>query len=388
MKKLLIVLAVLLVIAASLYTLRWPILSAVLESRALSEPFVGLTADGNIEPGLFALSDEGYVNQAAIDATNNYLNTLTQAQRERTQFAVDDDEWRKWMNPHFYSRQGVSFREADDALDAAGYQLLQAGLSPRGYQLIRDIMKLDTTLAELNNNNFDEYGEDLFYITVMGEPDAREPWGWQLDGHHLIINSFMLGGQAVMTPMFLGAEPVVAQSGKHAGTAILQDEQAAGLAFVQSLNTDQQTKAVLSTRKDGNYNQAEFFSDNAIVPYQGISGRELNEAQQQALLSLLGLYLNNMPAPHAQAKLAEVAQHLDQTYFAWIGEQTDSAAYYYRIHSPVVYLEFDHQRPVGLAHLSDSDAPQRQHIHVMIRTPNGNDYGKDLLRQHLALHPH
>ncbi|HUG09630.1 MAG TPA: hypothetical protein VMM36_01390 [Opitutaceae bacterium] len=27
----------------------------------------------------------------------------------------------------------------------------------------------------------------------------------------------------------------------------------------------------------------------------------------------------------------------------------------------------------------------RDHIHVIIRTPNGNDHGKDLLRQHLEL---
>jgi GNAT superfamily N-acetyltransferase len=30
----------------------------------------------------------------------------------------------------------------------------------------------------------------------------------------------------------------------------------------------------------------------------------------------------------------------------------------------------------------------RQHIHTIVRTPNGNDYGKDLLRQHLEQHPH
>jgi hypothetical protein len=27
-------------------------------------------------------------------------------------------------------------------------------------------------------------------------------------------------------------------------------------------------------------------------------------------------------------------------------------------------------------------------VHTVVRTPNGNDYGKDLLRQHYALHAH
>ena len=26
--------------------------------------------------------------------------------------------------------------------------------------------------------------------------------------------------------------------------------------------------------------------------------------------------------------------------------------------------------------------------HAVVRTPNGNDYGKDLLRQHYQQHPH
>jgi len=64
------------------------------------------------------------------------------------------------------------------------------------------------------------------------------------------------------------------------------------------------------------------------------------------------------------------------------------AVFYYRIHSPVILIEFDHQRPVGMGRLLKTHEPTRQHIHTIVRTPNGNDYGKDLLRQHLASHPH
>ena len=34
------------------------------------------------------------------------------------------------------------------------------------------------------------------------------------------------------------------------------------------------------------------------------------------------------------------------------------------------------------------DKPSRDHIHTVVRTPNGNDYGKDLLRHHYAWHEH
>ena len=55
----------------------------------------------------------------------------------------------------------------------------------------------------------------------------------------------------------------------------------------------------------------------------------------------------------------------------------------------VLLIDFDHQKPANLARFAaDANQPTRQHIHVVVRTPNGNDYGKDLLRQHYGSHPH
>ena len=51
---------------------------------------------------------------------------------------------------------------------------------------------------------------------------------------------------------------------------------------------------------------------------------------------------------------------------------------------PVLLVEFDRHKGVFL----DNDEPEKFHIHIIVRTPNGNDYGKDLLRQHYATHPH
>ena len=84
-------------------------------------------------------------------------------------------------------------------------------------------------------------------------------------------------------------------------------------------------------------------------------------------------------------KMAEIEKHLDRTRFAWIGKMDEDSVFYYRIHSPVVLIEFDHQRPIALGR---SRTSTRQHIHATVRTPNGNDYGKDLLKQHLHDHHH
>jgi hypothetical protein len=359
------------------------------ESKGLAEPFKGITTSGAVEPGLFAIRSTGVSTEPVRAAAAAFLGALTPDQRRRTVFALDDGEWRKWMNQHFYRRQGVSFDEMSEAQRESALGLLGAGLSARGLTLTRDIMKLNHTLGELNNNDFVQYGEWLYHLTVMGEPSATEPWGWQLDGHHAIINYFVLGDQVVMTPFFAGSEPVTAHAGRFKGVSILQEEQAKALAFVNALDAAARQKAILRGSKTGNDNLTEAWRDNVVLDYAGVRASELSAGQRQQLLDLAGLFVGNLREGHARVRMEEIRAHLGNTWFAWIGGTESSSVFYFRIHSPVVLIEFDHQRPANLRHLSATpDAPNREHIHVVVRTPNGNDYGKDLLRQHYMAHPH
>ena len=363
--------------------------SAEADKRGLAEPFKGLTASGSIEPGLFAIKSTGVSTAPVHKAASAFLGALTPEQRAKTKFPVDDDEWRKWMNQHFYLRQGVSFKEMTDAQRESAFGLLRASLSAKGLKLTRDVMKLNHTLGELNNNDFEQYGEWLYHLTVMGEPSGSAPWGWQLDGHHMIINYFVLGDQVVMTPFFTGSEPVTATAGKFRGTTILQDEQTAGLAMINALDDGQRKKAILQASKTGNNNLTEAWKDNVTLDYAGLPVNELAPAQRDRLLALVKLFVDNMDEGHARVKMDEVRSHLNRTFFAWIGGTDPSAVFYFRIHSPVLLIEFDHQRPANLRHLAaDPSKPTREHIHVVVRTPNGNDYGKDLLRQHYARQKH
>ena len=127
----------------------------------------------------------------------------------------------------------------------------------------------------------------------------------------------------------------------------------------------------------------EAFKDNVVLDYAGIGASELPDGHQQQLVQLAGLYIGNMDDGHAKIKMDEVKRHFDSTYFAWIGGIDAASVFYYRIHSPVVLIEFDHQRPANLRG-TGANQPTRQHIHTVVRTPNGNDYGKDLLRQHYS----
>lgn len=362
--------------------------SIEVETKGLAEPFHGITADGTVQAGLYSIRSTGVSTDRARLAALRFLDGLSSDQRKKTEFPVNDIEWRKWMNQDFYVRQGVGFKEMSEAQREAAFGLLRASLSAKGLRISRDIMKLNETLGELNDNDFVRYGQWLYWVTVMGTPSKTEPWGWQIDGHHLIINYFVLGDQVVMSPVFFGSEPVIAPSGKFKGTAILQDEQRLGLKMIRALDEAQRRKAVLSVSKTGNNNVAEAFKDNVVLDYAGLRASELTAFQKDQLLGLVSEYVRNMDDGHARVKMDEVRRHLNETYFAWIGGMEEQSVYYYRIHSPVILIEFDHQLPVGLRHLSDPNTPNREHIHTVVRTPNGNDYGKDLLRQHHEQHPH
>jgi hypothetical protein len=357
------------------------------EERGLAEPFKGVTTDGNVVPELFAVRSTGVSTAPVRQAAETFLAALTKEQRAKTTFAEDDSEWRKWMNQHFYLRQGTGFNEMSEQQREAAFGLLRASLSAKGLQQSRDIMKLNHTLGELNNNNFEEYGEWLYWITVMGAPSDKEPWGWQLDGHHLIINYFVLGDQVVMTPTFMGSEPVSAHAGKYKGTAVMQDEQNKGLALINALDETQRKKAIIEVSKTRNNNVGEAFKDNVVLDYAGIRAAEFNAKQKEQLLDLINEYVRNMRDGHAKVKMEEVRRHLDDTRFAWVGVTGADSVFYYRVHSPVILIEFDHQTPIALRHL-ERGKPTREHIHSVVRTPNGNDYGKDLLRQHYQKHPH
>ena len=363
--------------------------SANAEKQGLAESFKGVTANGSVVPDLFAIRSTGVSTSNVQRAAGAFLGALTDQQRKKTLFSVDDDEWRKWMNQHFYVRQGVSFEEMTEPQREAALGLLRESLSAKGLKLSRDIMRLNHTLGELNGNNWEEYGEWLYHLTVMGEPSSKEPWGWQLDGHHLIINYFVLGDQVVMTPFFAGSEPVTATAGKFKGTTILQEEQAAGLAMINALDEGQRKKAIIEVSKSGNNNLTEAFKDNVVLDYAGLPASEMSPGQREQFTRLIQLFVDNMKEGHARVRMEEVTRHLSATHFAWVGATSADAVFYYRVHSPVILIEFDHQRPANLRHLAtDPRQPTREHIHVVVRTPNGNDYGKDLLRQHYATHKH
>ena len=365
--------------------------------RQLEQPFVGVTTDGKPIEGLFRLQPTSVSTRPIKAAADALLAALSEEQRATVGYPVDAPEWRQWFNPEFNAmRHGILIETLDANQREIALGLLRASLSARGYQSARDAMRLNETLAEITGD-WNGLGEWLYFLSIFGTPSETEPWGWQIDGHHLIVNCLVLGNQVVMTPTFLGAEPIVADSGTYAGTRMFDLEQALGLAVMRSLTPVQQARATLfptMLRKDMPPERSHFADwrtqigacrDNQVIPYEGIRATELSAEQRSSLVDLLALHVGLIRDGHAQVRMDEVMAHLDETHFAWIGTCDDDVRpFYYKVHNPVIIAEFDQHPGIFL----DNDEAERFHSHLVIRTPNGNDYGKDLLRQHHARFDH
>ena len=368
-----------------------PILAIVDERAAeLERPLLGVTTDGSVRSGLRSLGSRGIDTGPIADATSAFLQALTAEQRAQATFPMDAMEWRMWINVHMnHFRHGVMLEDLPQATRDLALEMVRTTMSARGYHHARSIMRLNELLAELTGD-YDAFGEWPYFVSVFGSPESGEPWGWQFDGHHVCINTVMVDGRIVMTPTFMGAEPRRVNLGPYAGISLFDPEERFGLDLIRSFAPEQRAKAIihpslhpdeispsLQNLFDGRM-QAGAFHDNLVAAYQGVPGNDMTDAQRRVLFSLMGTYVDWMGDGHADVKREEVVAHLDETWFSWYGGFDDDAPFYYRVHSPVILIEFDHHPGVAF----DNEVPSRYHVHTVVRTPNGGDYGADLLRQH------
>ena len=229
-----------------------------------------------------------------VEAADGFLASLDDAQRDAVTFPVDADEWRTWCNVHIYLwRHGLLLEDLAAEPRAAALDLVRASLSARGFGDVRDVMRVNEVLREITGSD-DQYGEWMFFLSIFGTPSTTEPWGWQLDGHHLNLHCFVLGDQMVLTPAFLGAEPCHVVSGPHAGLRVFDAEERRGLAVVRSLSAEQAGRAILhpsilstdlpperTVPIDGQM-MACAFQDNRRMEYEGLRADAMTDGQRRA----------------------------------------------------------------------------------------------------------
>lgn len=360
-------------------------------------PFAGITTDGRVRPGLFSLRSEDAPASAMTDAAVAFLARLSPDQRRRTLFAVESDWWRRWQNTELcVDGHGLRLDDAGPEIRRAAIAVLEASLSPAGLEKSRSVMRLNAFLGELLDAP-GVLGEWSYTFALFGTPSVSEPWGWQLFGHHLSLNCLVIGGQMGLTPCFMGAEPTYADRGRFEGIGLFADEERGGLGLMRSLSAEMRDRARVSKsmrgedHPPGRWHPADHFhlggayQDNRVVPYEGLPCDGLTRPQRRRLLELVEAYVDPLPSGPLRARMDDVERHLGDTHFCWIGGIGEHEPFYYRIQSPVIFIEFDQHSGLFLT----NPEPRDFHVHTIVRTPNGNDYGIDLLRLHyLQSHRH
>jgi hypothetical protein len=369
-----------------------PPVRALLEGweQRYRQDFHGISCDGCCRPELFTLQEEGAPVLAATAAARRLLAACRPEQLARLRHPLDARERRAWMNPELYvHRHGLRLDEAGPPVREAALALLRASLGAPGYERVRNLMRINHFLGELVRapRVMNEYSYD---VTLFGEPSAEEPWGLQFFGHHIAVNLLFCGGQMVATPAFFGAEPHAIDEGPFAGVREFADEERLALELMRALPAALRQEAQLHAHKrdpalpPGRLAFADelmlagAFQDNRVIPFEGPCAARFDAALRQRLSDLVAAYLAYLPEGPRAARLAEFERHLGRTHFCWIGGLDDEDPFYYRIQSPVLLIEFDHHAGVFLG----NPTPQRFHVHTVVRTPNGNDYGMAVVKRH------
>jgi len=319
---------------------------------------------------------DGDATSRTVAATEAFLATLDDAQREQVSFDFDSDAKSGWSNfpVPVVPRNGLPFSDMTEEQQQAAMAILQAALSEEGYKKTVGIMVGDQVVAE-EEDNPDLFGLDFYGPAIFGTPSETEPWTLQFNGHHLGLNLTVAGQDNVLTPSFVGVQPAdytldeagdltafepasVVDSGTIRPMGVENDK---AFELINALDPEQQDQAILD------YEVGELVlgpgEDGRGLEPEGIPASEMDADQQAMLLDLVRQWVGIVNDETAKARMSEIEDGLDETYFAWSGPTTNGELIYYRITGPTLHIEFAHQ-------MNDV-----QHIHSVYRDPT-REYGE------------
>lgn len=268
-------------------------------------------------------------------AATGFVALLDDGQRAKARYAFDDAERTRWhwTLPRNFPRNGLPLREMQAEQRDAALALLQASVSPAGYQKALDIISLQNDLGN---------DPELYYVTVFGTP-GTEPWGWRFEGHHLSRHFSVVGGQVSVMPFFLGAWPTV----NSAGLKAMDREEWAARELVTALPDPLRAGAIFQPNTLTNHVTGNQALVSPLEPV-GVLAGELPPEGQALVNEIVFTYLNTLPDSLAQPKLEAIrAAGFENIRFGWAGALEARRPHYYRLQGPTFLLEHDNSRGGG-----------------------------------------
>lgn len=330
--------------------------------------------DGNAPSADTRLAD---VEQMVASA-QAFLAVLDDDQRAAATFPLDSEERSRFhfIPVEMFERPGVMLADMTDEQRARAHDLLAAGLSQEGHLTVRQIMELEDVLLALEGGGRFARDRDEYLFAFYGEPSVSEPWAWRFEGHHLSLHFTAVGGDlAVLAPAFAGASPAEVRGGPQRGRRVLGNREDAGRAVVRALSVDQRRAATIAAEAPRDIVTGAEAVVDPLEP-EGILGADLDGAQRGRLRDLIEVYLGLMADDLADRRRSELlSEGLDAISFGWAGGVEPGEPHYYRVQGPTFLIEYDNTQNGA------------NHVHSVWRDFEG-DFGRDLLREHRARHPH
>ncbi|MGR0280160.1 DUF3500 domain-containing protein [Marinomonas dokdonensis] len=283
-------------------------------------------------------------------------------------------EAKNWSNlpaGAFPARPGVFLGELDvEQRGVVKAILMEAtGLGENeGFDEIVQTLNADDYIGTVSTDYKAGYSSFNGKIAFLGTPADKGTWQLYYGGHHFAFANTYTDGKLVgATPSFRGIEPFPSFEMNGRTNIPMLQERDAFAALLNSLTSEQKKAATL----EGTYRDilAGPQADDGILDEQeGISVRELTEAQKDLLLAAVATYVEDINAADAKHYMEKYTSELDETVLGFSGTtDVNSEDDYVRIHGPSLWIEFSLQ--------SNKSTPQKgNHPHSVWRDIT-DDYG-------------
>jgi hypothetical protein len=319
-------------------------------------------------------------------AANAFVNSLSPEQRQKATFPFESNERLHWnfIPSEAFPRNGLLLKDMNENQRKLVHDLLKSALSQRGYLTATAIMDLESTLGDLERRARESGrgAESMvrdplkYYVSVFGTPSTKNTWGWRVEGHHVSLHLTVVNGNLIASsPTFFGSNPAEVREGPKKGLRILGDQEDAARDLLMALNDSQRAKAIIQNVALNEIVTTNKLDISPLSP-AGIPAAEMTPQQREMLMKVVNIYISKMADDIAADRTGKLQKAgVDKIAFAWAGETERGKKHYYRIQGPTFLIEHDNSQNDG------------NHVHSVWRDFNG-DFGRDLLREHVASVPH
>jgi hypothetical protein len=312
------------------------------------------------------VSDHSAISQAALA----FLDGLDPRQLDAVCFPLADEHVRSDWHYTPRDRAGLALGQLRPDQFLRLQTLIAASCSLAGQAQVNAIIALESTLARLEPW-FRERDPSLYTTCVFGEP-SDPVWAFRFEGHHVSLNVTVTPQGIGATPSFLGANPAAIRGTSGVVTRPLGPEEDTARALLAALDPPTHRRAIIADTAPADLLHANAPSITPQDPI-GVPAADLPYEARALVRALLAAWAERLPPEVAARELDRLdGPDGNQLWFAWAGRPEPGNGWYYRLTGPRLWIE------------ADCTQDRANHVHSVWRDPEG-DFGRDLLREHLAL---